>query len=500
MRKYSEKSGNKKITMKKRHVWISICLVVLICSAMVAVICNIDRIVNAAAHIVSDDGKYNIPSQNEESPKGSEDNPFVVLEIVPSEYKARMPYLVACQETIDVQKALDDEYDQTMEYLGEYIQIDEKGKYYNPDIFKKLCIGLGYIDNDINKGEDTSRYMFLGWYREKECVNPVTDKTRITGNTRLYAKWRTMYPTDEVNLLNGTKNKPYKTTYKITFDGNCSESEKASLIDMPANISFIEPGSTLVNPLNRPKLRGKLFKGWYTDKECTNSYSFDSPVSSDVTLYAGWSEIKSAQYTINYNPNMPADADASGLSGIPESIVGICENGCSYDYNYNNGVYSTIVPAGEPALAGYVFTGWYCDAACTRIFEEESAVLKNLASNNGIINLYAGWKNAGTSYSISFDGNKPDTAVFDVDFDNKKLNGDKLSVSAGSLANSEIKSIIPSLDGNVAKKVRDYHVKVITTTPEDYYDDGACYNPSNPNNAIAVNKYKDNNKKVVSWT
>ena len=34
------------------------------------------------------------------------------------------------------------------------------------------------------------------------------------------------------------------------------------------------------------------FVNWYTDKECTQVYDFDSAVSSDITLYAGWSKQK----------------------------------------------------------------------------------------------------------------------------------------------------------------------------------------------------------------
>lgn len=496
MKMFWKKSDNN--TSGKIHSLIPVCLIVITFGVLLAVLCNIGNIVNAAEQIVSADGKYTIPPQNDELAKGSEDNPFVVLEIAPAEYKARMAYLVAGEEPIDVQRALDTEPDETMKILGDYIQIDEKGKYYNPDLFKKLCIGLGYIDNDLTKGEDTSRYMFLGWYLEKECVNPVTGKTRITGNTRLYAKWRTMYPTDEANELNGNKNKPYMNTYTVSFNGNCSDSEAASLIDMPGNIRFIEPGDTLVSPAVEPKLRGKIFSGWYTDKQCTDYYSFDTPVTSDVTLYAGWKELGKNQYTINFNANIPAGADASGVTGMPDNITGYCENGCSYDYNYNNGEYKAAVSESEPVLSGYIFAGWYYDSGCTRLFESGNAISKDAAVlENGVITLYAGWKAEGDTYTVTFDVNKPDTAIFDVELDYGMLDGNKLSVGANGLINSEVKDIIPTLDGNVAKKVRDYHVKVITTTPEDYYDDGACYNPSNPDNAIAVNKYKDNNLKLV---
>lgn len=41
---------------------------------------------------------------------------------------------------------------------------------------------------------------------------------------------------------------------------------------------------------NAPTDTGYTFTGWYTDKACTTLYDFDIPVTSDITLYAGWKE------------------------------------------------------------------------------------------------------------------------------------------------------------------------------------------------------------------
>ena len=37
-----------------------------------------------------------------------------------------------------------------------------------------------------------------------------------------------------------------------------------------------------------PTKVGALFTGWYTDIECTEWYGFSTPVTADITLYAGW--------------------------------------------------------------------------------------------------------------------------------------------------------------------------------------------------------------------
>ena len=46
---------------------------------------------------------------------------------------------------------------------------------------------------------------------------------------------------------------------------------------------------------------GWTFGGWYTDKECTRSYDFSTPVTSDVTLYAKWTK-KSSSGTTSKSP------------------------------------------------------------------------------------------------------------------------------------------------------------------------------------------------------
>lgn len=37
-----------------------------------------------------------------------------------------------------------------------------------------------------------------------------------------------------------------------------------------------------------PERSGFDFTGWYTDEACTAEYSFDTPVTAPLTLYAGW--------------------------------------------------------------------------------------------------------------------------------------------------------------------------------------------------------------------
>ncbi|MBE5738082.1 MAG: hypothetical protein E7348_06765, partial [Clostridiales bacterium] len=53
--------------------------------------------------------------------------------------------------------------------------------------------------------------------------------------------------------------------------------------------AFVEEGSTLTE--TTPLYAGHLFKGWYTDAECTVAYDFSQEVASDLNLYAKWVSI-----------------------------------------------------------------------------------------------------------------------------------------------------------------------------------------------------------------
>ena len=47
---------------------------------------------------------------------------------------------------------------------------------------------------------------------------------------------------------------------------------------------------------------GYTFTGWYLDKTCTIPYRFDTAVTSNLTLYAGWK-----RNTTEHKPITPVD-------------------------------------------------------------------------------------------------------------------------------------------------------------------------------------------------
>lgn len=100
------------------------------------------------------------------------------------------------------------------------------------------------------------------------------------------------------------------------------------------------------------------FAGWYTDAACTQKYNFNSKVTKDLTLYAGWKPYVTVTFHTNGGSVVKAQSIVQGTK---------------------------LSKPAEPTKEDYVFTGWYTDAACTRLYDFNQTVNTN-------VTLYAGWK------------------------------------------------------------------------------------------------------------
>ena len=128
--------------------------------------------------------------------------------------------------------------------------------------------------------------------------------------------------------------------------------------DDPVTITYMVDGElflkqvvmpTTVETTSRPSKAGYTFIGWYADEACTTPFDFDDyfadEAKTDVTVYAGFEEIVATAVTIIYMAD-----DVQFWRQIVEDGV-------------------TASDAGEPGKAGFRFTGWYADEACTQLFD-----------------------------------------------------------------------------------------------------------------------------------
>lgn len=128
---------------------------------------------------------------------------------------------------------------------------------------------------------------------------------------------------------------------------------------------FID-GNILVEPAAQPTRPGYVFGGWFTDKECTEIPEFGKEITSDVTLYALWTE-KTPVATFVFG-SWAEEVKVSAVNGI-------------------------FTPPSK-TRKGYTFKGWFTDNA----FEKEADFTAKYTEDAVF---YAKWQ--VNVYSITYD-------------------------------------------------------------------------------------------------
>ncbi len=142
---------------------------------------------------------------------------------------------------------------------------------------QKLEQGSYTVETDDGKQETV--YTFDGWYKDSACTTAWDfAKDTIEQDTTIYGKW-------------DRKIKPY---FYVTFVAEGAEHvpEKVKLYeDEPVN-----------EPSQKPTIKGKTFKGWYTDEEDSDTefVTWGKPLSGNLTLYAQW---ETDGYTVTFDMN-----------------------------------------------------------------------------------------------------------------------------------------------------------------------------------------------------
>ena len=125
--------------------------------------------------------------------------------------------------------------------------------------------------------------------------------------------------------------------------------------------------------LPEPIKTGFNFEGWYLDSKLTQKYN-DQDLTGNTTLYAKWEDSK---YIVSFETNKGSSAAAQEIS-----------------HNH------AVTKPADPTRSGYIFEGWYSDAALTSEYDFNTLVTEN-------ITLYANWD--PIEYTISFVTNNGET-------------------------------------------------------------------------------------------
>ncbi len=185
-------------------------------------------------------------------------------------------------------------------------------------------------------------YTFQGWSKSKSG-KPLASIHNLSAKNgakiTLYAQWKIL-------------------SYDVAFDtmgGN-----KIATKNVKFNVSKKSFGT--VKKPSTPKRKGYTFVNWYTDRNCRNVYNFNSQVTRNITLYAGW---RANTYTVTFNAN--------GGQGKTTTMT------CTYDRAYN-------LPGGFSKY-GYNFAGW----GKAKGGKTLPNILNLTDKNNGKVTLYAHW-------------------------------------------------------------------------------------------------------------
>ncbi|WP_207204793.1 InlB B-repeat-containing protein, partial [Miniphocaeibacter massiliensis] len=183
-------------------------------------------------------------------------------------------------------------------------------------------------------------YGFGGWYTDEALITAYDFENPVTEDMTLYAKWDLNKQTVIFEPNGGT------------FADGTTEAKQVS-VNHGEKVKEEEISKT-----------GSKFEGWYTDKELTKIYDFESPVTEDITLYAKWDVNK---YTVIFEPNGGTFKD--GTTEAKQVSV-----------NHGEKVTSEVITKENNG-----FGGWYKDKELTKKYDFNAEVTED-------ITLYAKWR------------------------------------------------------------------------------------------------------------
>lgn len=191
-------------------------------------------------------------------------------------------------------------------------------------------------------------FTFDGWYYDRELSHAADmAQLEITENLTVYAAWTAQ---------------PRTIVYDYNYDG------------APEPVAVEASYGTPTAEPEEPSREGLEFTGWYTDKRCKKPFTFGSPLTEDLKLYAGWGE---------------KGAEGSNTGCL---ITFYCNDGTDAVYmteEVARNKYSQMRTAGAtyPVREGYQAFGWYTTPDCREgtQFDPNSRIKDNMS-------LYVLWK------------------------------------------------------------------------------------------------------------
>ena len=136
------------------------------------------------------------------------------------------------------------------------------------------------------------------------------------GDTKITTIYYDGTESDWLKLSNGNSALEHLTVY---YASNVSFNLNGHGETTP-EIQKVYTSKTATKPAD-PKSNGYIFTGWYTDKECTNPFDFNTAITKDITLYAGWEAIPDHELTVKVGTFTYDDNAASDKGNVYEGAL-----------------------------------------------------------------------------------------------------------------------------------------------------------------------------------
>ena len=145
-----------------------------------------------------------------------------------------------------------------------------KGEKYKPDGYI-AGVKTTYLPIPTDVTE-----IFSGWYDNKDCTGDV-----ITSIAKDDKGDKTFY------------GKTTPKTYTVTFESNGGSDVPSATVNHGDTVSkpsdpAKDDATPNVTAAGDASAHDFILKGWYTDEALTTPFDFDTPITSDITLYAKW--------------------------------------------------------------------------------------------------------------------------------------------------------------------------------------------------------------------
>lgn len=214
-------------------------------------------------------------------------------------------------ETVETTKALAQNVNY---YLGDTIELGEDTVYFSDDYDGAHRTNLSSIvplTSVLRAGESPSTSTYntldiLDYDRillDNQIFARMNDGDIGDVNSAMYDEQSWMFTASNDPLIgvtitsgSGVKEDPYVLTplYGVTVtynanDGIFNVTTEDTVVKRYYTAQEISDGVYAVPPAENPEASGRLFLGWFTDEYGENKFDFENtPITGDVTLYAGW--------------------------------------------------------------------------------------------------------------------------------------------------------------------------------------------------------------------